>query len=317
MPNKKKAAKKSPKKINTIVLVLVFMGLFLFGDLLYLVKLWTTPPKNYDVQQVYKISGETSPCGLFKPWDALANQSGFYISDQGNSRIIQFNREGKFLNSITNKEAGKPDFKELSGLTAAPSGDIYCIDTWNNLIRGFDPQGHALAQVDISNKGFFGPRGVAYSNGGFIVADTGSQRVARVSPQGEIITTWGKGSGKLEFKNPTQVIADDQNRYYVADRDNHQVQCIDSTGKFLWDASASPAPMAEAIDTTRHLLYVSTGQAINVYDLTGKIIGAFHSIQKSESFDNVMALGVFPDGDILVCQNDSAAVYYPIPLPKK
>jgi DNA-binding beta-propeller fold protein YncE len=313
--NKSQAKSKKKTKISLGMFGLIVMGLFIFLDLLYLAKLWTTPPKNFNVQQVFKINGETSPCGMFKPWDALATQSGFYISDQTNNRIIQFNREGKYLDSITNKEAGKPDFKELSCLTSTPSGDLYCMDTWNTLIRGFNQKNRPLAQINISNKGFYGPRGLAYSNGTFLIADTGSHRIAKVSAQGEIIASWGThGSGKIEFNNPTQVIADDQDRYYVADRDNHRIQCLDTNGKFLWETSVSPAPMAETIDNTHHLLYVSTGQAINVYDLTGKIIGAFNSIEKTaQSFDNVVALSVFPDGDILSCQGGSAAVYHPIP----
>jgi DNA-binding beta-propeller fold protein YncE len=315
-PKKNKTQAKTQKKIKISlgVFALVVMGLILFGDLLYLAKLWTTPPQSFNVQQVFKINGETSPCGIFKPWDAVAAQSGFYISDQANNRIIEFNRDGKYIDSITSKEAGKPDFKELSSITMTPAGDIYCIDTWNNLLRGFNRQHHALAQINIGGKGFYGPRGVAYSNGEFVIADTGSHRVAKVSSQGDLVGAWGThGSGKVEFNNPTQVIADDQSRYYVADRDNHRIQCLDNNGKFVWETSVTPAPVAEAIDTTHHLLYVSTGQAINVYDFMGKVLGTFNTLQKSgQTFDNVIALSVFPDGDVLSCQGGSATVYHPL-----
>ena len=318
-PKKNKTSTKSKSKkefkLSLGLLVLILMGVFIFGDLLYLAKLWATPPKGIPVQTVMTINGETSPSGVFKCWDAVTSASNFYLSDQPNNRIVVFDRQGRYIDSITNKQAGKPEFKEISCLTMDSNGNIYVMDCWNALIRGFNSQRKPLPIINIANKGFFGARGLAYSNGYFLVADTGSQRIVKVSPQGDPVTFWGRhGSGKVEFDNPYQVIADDQDRYYVADRDNHRIQCLDSKGKFLWDISTYWPPIAEAIDKTNHLLYVSTDQTVRVYDLAGKLLGVLASVPKSEdAFTHINALSIFPDGDILACRGNSITIYHPLP----
>lgn len=320
-PKKKRTATKSKikkgKKVGLGLLTLILMGLFILGDLLYMAKQWATPPAKINVQAVLTVTAEDVPGGTFKAWDAAASANGFYLSDQPNNRILIFDRKGKYIDSITNKDAGKPDFKELSCMTLAPNGDLFCMDTWNTLVRGFTPKKKPLPVVNISNKGFFGPRGVAYSNGYFLVADTGSQRIAKVSPDGDVLASWGKhGSGKLEFDNPYQVVADDQGRIYVADRDNHRIQCLDANGKYLWEASTYYPPMAEAVDNTDRLLYVSNDQSVRAYDMTGKLVGVLAAIPNTEdAFTHIGALSVFPDGDILVCRGNNATIYHPLPHP--
>ncbi len=320
-PQKNKAASKSKtkkgKKVGLGLLTLVLMGLFLLGDLLYMAKQWATPPAKINVQALLTVTSEAVPGGSFKAWDAVASANAFYLSDQPNNRILIFDRKGKYVDSITNKDAGKPDFKELSCMTQSPNGDIYCMDTWNTLVRGFTAKKKPLPVINISNKGFFGPRGVAYSNGYFLVADTGSQRIAKVSPDGDVVTSWGKhGSGKLEFENPYQVIADDQGHIYVADRDNHRIQCLDANGKYLWEVSTYYPPLAEAVDSANHLLYVSNDQSVKVYDLTGKLLGVLATLPATEDdFTHVSSLSVFPDSDILVGRGNSITVYHSLPQP--
>ncbi len=70
------------------------------------------------------------------------------------------------------------------------------------------------------------PRGVATDTvGNVYVADTGNNRIQRVTADGNLLTDWGRdGSLKGDFLNPSAVAIDSIGNVYVADSDNHRIQ---------------------------------------------------------------------------------------------
>lgn len=69
------------------------------------------------------------------------------------------------------------------------------------------------------------PNGVTVlSDGQFVVADGGNDRVCLFNPKGELIKKVGaKGYGKYKFREPVGIFSSDEDKIFVADWHNHRV----------------------------------------------------------------------------------------------
>ncbi len=78
---------------------------------------------------------------------AVANDGSFYVSDgYGNSRIIKFSKEGKYLFEW-GKKGNKPgEFNTPHGIDLDSHGDVYVADRENNRIQKFDANGKFLKE---------------------------------------------------------------------------------------------------------------------------------------------------------------------------
>ncbi len=317
--SKKSRGKKNRRSGKLIAIILAFLGFLFLAEVVSYIVGKTNSSKEIFVQDVLDFSGATQSCGAFKAWDVLALPDGrIVLSDQGNKRLLFFDSKGQFLQEIGLKQAGPPDLTEVSCLTADSSGNVYVMDTWTGLIRGFDPKGRAMVKVDLGGKGFYGPRGLAWDGANFVIADTGSHRVVKVTTAGSILGAWGQhGSGNKEFQNPYQVVADGQGRYEVVDRDNNRIQILDNEGHFLKQIDLGAPPQAEAVDAARHILYVSSldGRFLRAYGLDGNLIGNLvqGDPKNPQPLSGVNALSVLPNGDIVASMTDRITVYHSLP----
>jgi|HubBroStandDraft_1064217.scaffolds.fasta_scaffold00104_30 hypothetical protein len=143
--------------------------------------------------------------------------------------------------------------------------------------------------------------GNGYISDGYI-----DSRIAKVSPDGEWLTSWGEpGSGPGQFQTPHSIAIDAQDRIYVADRGNRRIQIFDTSGTLLgqftidvpYDPAAKPAignkpvlPVPEGTQQTmapgapwtvcippgpHQVLYASDGYPGRIYKLglDGKVLG--------------------------------------------
>ena len=87
--------------------------------------------------------------------------------------------------------------------------------------------------------------GNGYISDGYI-----NSRIAKVSPTGEWLLSWGEpGNGPGQLNTPHSIAVDGQDHVYVADRGNRRIQVFDGTGKLLrqitidvpYDPAAKPA----------------------------------------------------------------------------
>ena len=66
------------------------------------------------------------------------------------------------------------------------------------------------------------------------VADTGNNRIVKLSPTGRRCTDWGsRGTGDGRFRSPTGVAVDAAGTVYVLDSENNRVQAFDGNGRLL------------------------------------------------------------------------------------
>jgi sugar lactone lactonase YvrE len=137
-------------------------------------------------------------------------------------------------------------FASPSGITMAPSGNIFVADYANNNIRLVTPSGlvsaHAentAAEIAANNQKFTQPFSIfANSDGSIFTADSGSHRIKVSGPDGSNCLTYAGStignvfsliatSGKLN--EPTGFVANANGSiYYIADRRNNHIKKYDA-----------------------------------------------------------------------------------------
>jgi hypothetical protein len=107
--------------------------------------------------------------------------------------------------------------------------------------------------------GFLHPAALAADAAGDVyVADTGNERIVKLSSAGAVLDEWGsQGSGDGHFQSPNGVALDAAGAVYVLDSANNRVQVFDPGGRFLarWGARGAQLgelsqPGAIAVDCT-------------------------------------------------------------------
>jgi hypothetical protein len=136
-------------------------------------------------------------------------------------------------------------FNQPSGLAVDVNGYLYVADTQNYRIRTISPNGFvstlaggaAPGAVDGLGAGasFRSPRGVAVGEAGIIyIADTGNNKLRRISPGGAVTTIAGTGAtlwqdGPLlecSFSEPRGLASGGSGRIFVADSFNYRIRLV-------------------------------------------------------------------------------------------
>jgi peptidylamidoglycolate lyase len=94
---------------------------------------------------------------------AIAKDGSFYVSDgYGNSRILKFSAQGKYLLEWGKKGDKEAQFNIPHGINLDYNGNIYVADRENNRIEVFDPDGRFIKQ--FTDKTFGAICAVAFDN---------------------------------------------------------------------------------------------------------------------------------------------------------
>ncbi len=128
-------------------------------------------------------------------------------------------------------------------------GNVYVADFTNNMIRKISPSGVVTTVAGSTTSGsadgigtaasFNGPYGLAVDTlGNIFVADAYNNKIRKITSAGVVSTFAGNlisgstnGNGTAaSFNNPGGLAIDDNGNLYVADRDNHMIRKISSTG---------------------------------------------------------------------------------------
>jgi sugar lactone lactonase YvrE len=135
------------------------------------------------------------------------------------------------------------------GVATDAAGNIYVADTANNKIRKVSPEGvvgtFAGSGAEGSADGpgllatFTAPRGLAVdASGNVYVADTGANKLRKITPEGVVSTLAGSGAAgsadgagaAATFSAPCGLAIWTDGTVYVCDRDNHKIRAVDTDG---------------------------------------------------------------------------------------
>lgn len=164
-----------------------------------------------------------SPDRFNRPTDVAVTPSGeFYISDgYGNSRVIKFSKEGKFLKQWGKRGTGEGEFNLPHAICLDAKGRVYVGDRENKRIQVFDAEGKFLAQWKESGS----PYGLFLFKDRMFVADAVNNWVQVLDMEGKPLGRWGQtGSAPGQFKSSHMLCVDSKGAVYVAEVDNNRVQ---------------------------------------------------------------------------------------------
>ncbi len=140
----------------------------------------------------------------------IDHADNIWVTDKGSDLVIKFDQQGRVAMVLGRKQEASD---EDTGPLKHPKPPLPAVD---GLFRQV---------TDIT----WDHAGNGYISDGYI-----NSRVAKVSPDGEWLGSWGTpGDGPGQFSTPHSIAIDAQDNIYVADRGNRRIQVFDTTGKFL------------------------------------------------------------------------------------
>ena len=220
---------------------------------------------------------------------AVDASDNVYIFNRGPHPVIVLDKQGNFLRSF-----GEDVYKGREhGISIAPDGFVWCVDDSLHCVHKFTPEGELVWTLGESgkpapkwsNQPFNRPTHAAVSpkSGDIFVTDGyGNSAVHRFSPDGQLKLSWGQvGTDPGEFCNPHNVVIDDDENVFVADRENNRVQVFDGNGQLqhVWNQVYKADGMCRGADGTLYIGELvgahdtnSLGHRITILDGEGKRI---------------------------------------------
>jgi sugar lactone lactonase YvrE len=238
---------------------------------------------------------------------AVDTARNLFIGDYGNDRVRKVTSSG-IISTVAGNEirgfsgdGGPATSARLSypySVAVDTAGNLFIADTYNHCVRKVTPGGVISTVAGNGTYGFSGdggpataaqlriPQGVALDTAGNIfIADTGNNRVRKVTPGGVISTVAGNGthgfSGdggpatSAQLNYPSGVAVDTARNLFIADRNNNRIRkvapggvisTVAGNGTYGFSGDGGPAtaaqlriPQGVAVDTTRNLFIADYG----------------------------------------------------------
>ena len=221
----------------------------------------------------------------------------------------------------------------VRGLAVAPMADagggVFATNTSINQISEFGVDGafkRAWGRDGRADGHFMQPRSVAVApNGDVIVADTRSDRVQALHPDGTAeswarystnIHRWVSGSAAGQFSDPTAVAVDPRNGdVYTVEGGQHRVQQLDSRGRpiTVWGGTTAASTLGRFREPLG--IAVAADGTVWVADTRNNRLQRLDPVTRTWSqlagFTRPTAVAALPDGRIAVTELGADAVADP------
>lgn len=190
---------------------------------------------------------------------AVMPDGGFLIGD--GTRVRRVSPTGVISTVAGGNEQGfagdggpatKAELASVSSLAVTPDGGFLILDGGNDRVRRVSPDGVISTVAGNGQSGYTGDGGsatatqlaaggiAAMPDGGFLIADSGNNRVRRVAPDGLISTVAGTGqqgfagdggpATSAQLDDPTSVAAMANGGYLIADMRNGRIRRVGPDG---------------------------------------------------------------------------------------
>lgn len=182
-----------------------------------------------------------------------------YFSDTGNQCIRRISPSGTISTVAGGGSSSENYIPATSAALSAPRGlafigqSLYFVDSGTSKIWAMGPNGTLSLIAGIQGSGFGGDGGsasqalfknptglVASADGDLYIADTGNQRIRKITKAGTVSTYAGNGStGNAQgtqaaldanFTNPTELTMGPDNVLYVLDTGNYRIRTVTPDG---------------------------------------------------------------------------------------
>lgn len=162
-----------------------------------------------------------------------------------------------------------------AGVAAGSSGGFYFADTGNHRVRRVYASGIVATVGGIGEAGFNGdgagqgialknPAAVALDgNGNLYIADTGNNRIRKLTPDGWLTTVAGPG----QLNQPRGVATDAAGNIWISDTGNHRVLVLSPGGTLGVVTDQLQAPAGLTVDSVTGSVYVADPAANRIIRL--------------------------------------------------
>jgi len=158
-----------------------------------------------------------------RPTDvAFAPNGDVFVTDgYGNSRVMKFDREGKFIKAWGTKGTGEGEFRIPHAVVFDAKGNLYVGDRENDRVQVFDADGRFLRVWKESGA----PYGLALHGDRLLVADGRASWVKVLGLDGKTLGRFGeKGAAAGQFNMPHMLAVDSRGDLLVAEVNNARIQ---------------------------------------------------------------------------------------------
>jgi peptidylamidoglycolate lyase len=159
-----------------------------------------------------------------RPTDiAFLPDGTFYVSDgYVNTRVVKFDKNGKFLMAWGSKGTGPGEFNLVHCVAIDANRRVYVIDRDNHRVQIFDETGKFLDEW----RNLRSPTHIEISQDQFAwVSDSANNRMLKYDLAGKLLTYWGiAGQDAAGLDDPHQFSIDSEGNLYIADAYNYQVK---------------------------------------------------------------------------------------------
>jgi DNA-binding beta-propeller fold protein YncE len=200
--------------------------------------------------------GKGSKARFNSPSEIAIDATGnLYVMDMGNRCVRKVTPTGEVSTIAAGCKAGfvdgagnKARFRQPVGVAMDEEGNLYVTDAWNNRIRKITPEGVVSTLAGSGECGyrdgrgnearFCGPSGITIdAAGNLYVADSGNDRIRKVTKEGAVSTFAGSKEGfadgrgnAAQFNSPRGIAIDSAGNFYVADAKNHRIRRVTPEG---------------------------------------------------------------------------------------
>ncbi|MEZ4850416.1 MAG: IPT/TIG domain-containing protein [Bacteroidia bacterium] len=184
---------------------------------------------------------------------AIAPNGNLFVADTYNNRILKVSPNGTFtifagggtVPGYADGVGADAKFSSPTDVAVDSAGNVYVADRNNGMIRKITPNAVVTTIAGNLTSGYEDGQGSAAKfksptsitmgpDGNIYVADLLNHRIRMVTPSGLVSTIAGSGfygfingSGEqAEFKNPEDLVFDDEGNLYIADSNNHSIRKI-------------------------------------------------------------------------------------------
>jgi eukaryotic-like serine/threonine-protein kinase len=223
---------------------------------------------------------------------------------------------------------GENPLNNPTGITVAPNGNIYVIDTEDNQIQILDPNGELIETVGSYG---IGPGEFAFANndyhdgsigfdadGNSYVFDFINSRVQKFDSNHVFLQEWGTfGAENGQFNLPIGYVDAVRGRIYVADFSNNRVQVFDLGGNFLdkWGSSGAlpgqfnrPDAVTVGPDGTIYVLEYG-GSRVQAFDESGVNLATIGERGSAPGqINDAAGIAVDASGDIYVMDFNNSRI---------
>jgi sugar lactone lactonase YvrE len=193
---------------------------------------------------------------------AADGAGGFYVSSSTQNRIYHVDSAGTLTVIAGNGSSGfsgdggpaiSAQFNYIHGLAADRAGNLFVADTNNSRIRKISPAGIVTTFAGTGAWGDTGdggpaasaqlanPRGIEVDeSGNVLIADSGNNRIRKVSLSGIITTVAGNGKAGFagdggpataaQLNYPVGVALDASGNIFIVDRSNNRIRRVNGAG---------------------------------------------------------------------------------------